>query len=284
MGPGDGQFAEGAPLGPSRWAANQWLLQRTMERARKLGHSLEPWLTYTTTNSLVVDVWQMGTLHSLLWSFLAFFTVYLTFFVGNTWAYTEVPVGAVNAYHGLSDEYLGARAADYGYCTTAWAHNASWSSKPQFDYDTPQCIRRDDRFVVQKGRSGLHITTLYQEQHVLAWPCASDPAITQGAAAAPAISGKRDECAAGNGGELFVLQTATGQCSCNYTRTLYPLAVESLTIAFEHAFNTSTSLPPTVTSHVLLAGSSQREPASDDEELLTYFRYRLSMRFEPTPV
>ena len=89
---------------------------------------------------------------------------------------------------------------------------------------------------------------------ILGWPCAS---------VAASVASKQSECATANGGTLSIVRIGE-QCLCNYTRTIYPLAVEELGVTFGYAYR---SMEKKGVSK--LSGSSR---AAGDAVLRTFFQ------------
>ena len=215
-------------------------------------------LPYRTSKHLVVDMWQVGLFYRSLQAGVLVYAIREALYHGS-WAYSEVPAGSVNAYGGSTAQFQAAVTSDYNMLTYCFNETYDYIFSEQWHYESPQCERLDERELVQKGPSSVFVVTSYVEEELLAWPCARDDAI---------VHAKRALCFGGDNGtadDSKVLHESSGQCSCNTSRTVYPVGVEELDIWFEHAYDTSDKVGS------LQASSNELSPSGATGPLDTTF-------------
>lgn len=171
--------------------------------------------------------------------FLTMVYLAVTLVLNSTWAYSEVPVGMINAWleEGAIQEDAGLDSfASLPYCADPAAFSFAYSAS--YHYDSPKCVAIHPWEFGSKGQT-LHIATSIIEVRETAWPCS-----------APSDADEHARCAARNG---TVATTHSGaQCRCSSRRTLYPVGPERLNMAFEHTVGVETD----TAFHVDTGGSS----------------------------
>ena len=185
--------------------------------------SVDELLTFRLEKTVTIQVWQVGVLHLVL-QIAVLVYVLLTLYLGNTWAYTEVPIGKVNAWSGLGTYLNDARLPNYNslpYCNNA---SLSFAYSPTFVMDSPVCEAANPYEVTNKAgitatANALVFTTAFIEVSEVGWPC--DGATNET---------KYAECAARGG----LIDTRGNQCLCMHERTVYPVGVDKMSMSFEH--------------------------------------------------
>ncbi len=140
------------------------------------------------------------------------------------WAFSEEPVGAVNAWPEAGRWTEHAASADFGelpYCDPA---AFAYAYDPSFVMDDPQCQLMSPHEVSAKENGAVHFTTAFIEYREVGWACAAAHNASQWAA-----------CALRNGTVDDALEGGR-QCVCSSQRTVYPVGVDLMTMAFEHSF------------------------------------------------
>lgn len=177
-------------------------------------------LTYRTTRHIRIDIWQIGLLDKLL-TVIVLLIAFVPAIRTGAYALSEVPVGSVNAW---TEGTL--PTGELQYCNSP-SHDFVYYP-PRWMYRSPKCLTLTPDDIVVKGTGALSIDTSIIEWTERWWPCDDFSA---------ASNAKRAACSP-------ALKTVDGnQCSCRSPyETFYVKNIEDLTIAFEHSFNTSSTL------------------------------------------
>ena len=128
-----------------------------------------------------------------------------------------VATGAVRFY-----VYLNGPDAVYSYCSNS---QYSFTYSKDFVYTNPHCEALHEYEITQKLPSSAFIATVYSYLNDTGWPCGADDA-----------AALADDCTSSGG------TTATlfgSQCTCTRRHTAFPIGVESMAMAFDHAYTTS---------------------------------------------
>ena len=180
---------------------------------------LRPLLSHYTPKYIKVDYWPIGLLNLSL-KITIFVYVVWSLYVEQSWAYSEVPLGTVNAFGVATADYYDAAGRGAGnlpsYCNNP-QHAFKFSN--EFNYTTPDCRFTVPEQLVIKGKGQVQVVTAYLERKYSGFPCG--------------LEDKRQDCTS-TGGQLTVMES--GQCLCLHTDTVYPLGVEKMGITFEHTY------------------------------------------------
>ena len=183
-------------------------------------------MSYKSAKYIRVDYWQVAVFYRF-WQFIALLVTAAQLYYEDAWALAEEPLGTANGWgeEGTmridSDLPVSAYASAFPYCDNS-TYNYAYSS--DFVMDNAYCEPLFGEELSVIGSRTVFFTTAQLETHTFGWPC-NDPSGTGVA-----------ECEA-NGGANF--SRVNGQCGCIYTRTVFPAAVESMVMAFEHTYDTS---------------------------------------------
>ena len=219
---------------------------------------VRPMFVYRTEKYIKVDVFIVGVFYRLM-QVLAVMLVFAQLYYNDGWAMTETPGGMSNAWDEpgsffatTDDPQLASR--------TAYCSNASYSfANRNYEMEAPACESLMAAELTSKTMSSLFFTTAIIETETRGWPCfgPEEAALEQGSAAfddlfgvgggaagdassnasAAAIARAETEACAERTGELHVRRN--GQCVCVGSRAVFPLAVDEMLMAFEHAYATS---------------------------------------------
>ena len=157
--------------------------------------------------------------------------VYLLVMMGQekTWAYSDTPLGTVNAFAGATIDNTGdpplftqplEQVSALPYCVN---ESHAFKYNTQFNYTTPECRYVVPEQLVVKGKGAVDMVTMFLETTFVGWPC-SDAAQT---------AEQGPLCAARGGRQI---EHANGQCICESKKTVYPIGVEDMTMSFEHTY------------------------------------------------
>ena len=153
---------------------------------------------------------------------IVIYTVF-TLFVSQTWAYNEYPMGTVNAYAEpgtqpsmVVDDYPGT----YDYCSNP-SHAFAYSAT--FQYQAPDCLFVPAYQLIQKGVGRVDITSHVLEYDHVGFPCDS-----------PDIDSLNANCTASGGSPSSL--PPSNQCECVRTRSIYPIGLEQMVVAFGHSY------------------------------------------------
>ena len=181
---------------------------------------------YKSIKYIKVDVAHVCLLHRFLQVAMMMLALFVPLYFNDAWALTETPGGTVNAWESpgmmevaTGDTTLASRTA---YCSSALYSYSSGN----YHLPSPDCLTLLPGELTQKSAASVFYTTSYMETVTRGWPCASDSANRT----------RETECRA-NGGQYFGRRN--GQCGCVSQSAVYPLAVEEMTLSFEHAYDTS---------------------------------------------
>ena len=194
-------------------------------RAKKTGLArLEGILTYKTPKYIKVDVPIVAIFHKTC-QLLALMLAFVQLYFNDGWAQALETGGITNAWDEpgtmLSTTDDPNLAAGTSYCG-----NASYSyAFRAYSMESPVCEALMGAELVAQTSGSLFFTTSIIETVTEGWPCALADAVA-----------RRAQCTS-NGGAPFARQN--GQCGCKSERSLYPLAVEEMAMAFEHAYAAS---------------------------------------------
>ena len=221
-----------------------------------------PLRTYKTEKFIRVDVPRVGVFFRVC-QFLAFLLVLAQLYINDGWALSEVPGGIYNAWDEAGTMLASTNDVVAKRAVTAYCSNASYSySSEGYSYDAPVCEGLLPAEITAKTPASVFYTTAYLETVTRGWPCAAGDAAARQAG-----------CEAGGGIHFTRIY---GQCGCVTQRAVYPLAVEEMGLALEHAFDT--------TIIGLSASSAERveEGESDPNAMysLVHFGNGTSQRFE----
>jgi len=188
--------------------------------------------------------------------------VCLSLYFGDTWAFSEQPMGFVNAWAGGGSWTTEGNLDNYSsmaYCSGAASFSYMWSP-PDWDYTNPRCVRMHPYEVTVKEKGRVSVTTGYIEIREVGWPATSHTNATQ-----------TSQCAARNG----VVSTVGQQRICMSQRMLFPTGVEQMTMSFEHSFMPATT--DALTSH-LIGGSNAKpgEPGAVTTRLIGHDGERIA--------
>ena len=145
-------------------------------------------------------------------------------YLQDAWALTETPGGTVNAWDGAGQMIIDTgepgMAGRTSYCSNAEYSYVSGAR----EFPAPECRALLPVELTQRSAvpPTVFYTTAYTETVTTGWPCASDPNST-----------RQSACKLGGGASFG---RGNGQCGCVTTAAVYPLAVEGMTLAFEHSF------------------------------------------------
>ena len=225
--------------------------------------------TYRTEKFIKVDVPRVGVFYRT-GQLCALFLVFAQLYLNDGWALAETPGGLSNAW----DEpgmMLGAtndptRASRTPYCSN---EDYSYTSET-YQFKAPKCEALLPAELTAKTSSSVFFTTAFLETSTKGWPCAKPNASDDAAA-----------CAA-EGGQTWSRQN--GQCGCVTQRAVYPLLVEEMKLAFEHAFDTSAAmgLRGSSADRLYAKATGIEQPTVDEDGLwsVVLFNNGTQVRFE----
>ena len=183
--------------------------------------------TYKTEKFIRVDVPRVGYLHRSC-QLIAFFLVFVQLYFNDGWGFAEVPGGIANGWDEAGQMLRVTNDLDYEaaqpYCQSSADPDLSYSEEAYMFLD-PTCEVMLPAELTQKTSKSVFFTTAVLETVTKGWPCSDASAST-----------KEADCTAG-GGATFT--RTSGQCGCVTEQAKYPLAVEEMNMAFEHAFETT---------------------------------------------
>ena len=163
-------------------------------------------------------------------------SIVVAMYVADQWAYSEVPMGMVNAWPDMGDWASQANIADYAtalsYCSGA--DKFSYSYSPNFVMDNPECVRMHPYEISSKENKRVAVTTAFTEIREVGWPA------VDGSSADVA---NRALCTA-RGGTISDLGAHKQQRQCVSTRTVYPVGADAMHMALEHAYVPAASDSP----------------------------------------
>ena len=174
-----------------------------------------------------IKVWQVGLFQRTCQLMIVLYVV-LTLYLGDKWAYSEAPAGSINAWPSAGDWLEHANLPNLEtlrYCASP-GYTFIYSST--FAYKNPECEIASPWQISRKGTNKVSFTTAFTETQEVGWPCA-DAAIHAAETAA---------CSA-RGGTLS--GTSGTQCTCSKLRTVYPVGVDLMSMAFEHSATAQTA-------------------------------------------
>jgi hypothetical protein len=190
---------------------------------------------YETPKNIIVDIWQVGLAYRGLQLFVFIFLLVEAQQDGN-WAMSEVPGGSANAFITTTPEFDAvATTPDFQTLTYCGNEQYSYMMNANFDFRNPECEALSVKELVEKGPNSIFVTTVFMEEDVLGWPCALEDTSDLW----ESVRDKREECFGSRDDDPRVLREPNGQCSCTKQKTVYPVGVEHIAVAFEHAYDTS---------------------------------------------
>lgn len=207
-------------------------------------------LTVTIPKTVTVQIWQLGLVHKLL-VLTVFIYLAISLFRGNAWAYSETPLGSINAFASpAAVPNVGSMEESYSYCNDAAAYSFEYDS--YFNYSSPQCISVAINEIVMKRPQLMAVTTLFMELTEVGWPCGESDNDTQVA-----------QCNARNGKVVTEFGT---QCICQSKKTYFPVGVDDITLTLTHAWrvegHTTSPIPED------LSGSSANKECDTSSDCL----------------
>lgn len=181
-------------------------------------------LKYKSTSYVQIDYPVVGAVNRGLQILIVALTAF-QLFSEKTWAYSETPLGTVNAFGGpgqASTAYSKV-VADINALPQCNNNTHAFQYDPIFNYTTPECRYVVPEQLVVKGTQQVQFVTQFLENEYVGFPCAN-----------PGI-GKKSEagCKAAGGS---VDKQANGQCVCKVSKTVYPIGVEDMVMSFEHTY------------------------------------------------
>ena len=183
-----------------------------------------PWLLYYQTPKYIkVDVPEVGVLYYTC-VVIAMLVALLPLHFSNAWAMTEVPGGIVNAWStqgGMpSTTSVSPAALTAPYCAEPWMLQLGQQQQQQ--QQTLPCRLFRPSELTYKTEAAVAFTSALTETRTTGWRCADDGNLT-----------RRTACST-RGGVPF--QRRSGQCGCELRQTVFPFAVERMSLNFEHAY------------------------------------------------
>lgn len=180
-----------------------------------------PWLLYYQTPKYIkVDVPEVGVLYYTC-VLIAMLVALLPLHFSNAWAMTEVPGGIVNAWStqgGMpSTTSVRPAALTAPYCAEPWMLQLG-----QQQQQALPCRLFRPSELTYKTEDAMAFTSALTETRTTGWRCADDGNRT-----------RRTACST-RGGVPF--QRQSGQCGCELRQTVFPFAVERMSLSFEHAY------------------------------------------------
>ena len=183
-------------------------------------------LTYKTAKFIKVDVPAVAIFYRIMQA-LALSVALAQLYFNDGWAKALDTGGVVNVWD-EQGTMLATTDDPNLWRSTSYCSNAANSyAFREYTMESPECEALLGAELTEQTASSLFFTTSIIETVTEGWPCAL---------AAAASKAKRDACTA-KGGATYARNT--GQCGCQSTRSIYPLAVEEMQMAFEHAYATS---------------------------------------------
>lgn len=163
----------------------------------------------------------------------------------QSWAYSETPLGTVNAFGGEGDGfsklfYMQTKASTLAQLDYCGNESHAFQYDAVYDYKVPECRMIPAEQMVIKALGGVQFVTVFLERTIQGWPCN----------AADSVS-RIDACKAGGGYAYNVLGTtagsdsdgisrdaipADGQCNCWTSKTVYPMGSDEMMMSFEHTY------------------------------------------------
>lgn len=206
-------------------------------------------LTFRLEKTVTIQVWQVGLVFRLMQIAVVVYIACMLHFA-NSWAYNETPMGSVNAWNEQGGFLEHANLADYSslpYCANA---SLSYGYDASFVMDSPACEASNPYEVTSKEPGQLIFTTAYIEVREVGWDCGD----------AATDTAQRAACTTRGGA---VSLRASSQCVCLSDRAVYPVGVDRMVLAFEHAMAAATS----DSRFYDLAASSNTVPDPDQGKL-----------------
>lgn len=219
MGPGNRNSVPGREVGPSRCMVS--LLSRLTSG---LDFLLVESLVFTVPKTIAISVKDIGILHRTCQAGALLYVFLYSIIAGSSWAYTESTVGMVNAWaeDGLFLHHTEhPNATELAYCSNP---DFSYAYSPSFVMDDPVCEQLHGYEIANKALNELAFTTAFIEVRQVAWPVPDATADTSESAA----------CALRGG---IISNASAAQRLCTSSRTVYPLGVSLMAMAFEHGLN-----------------------------------------------
>ena len=181
--------------------------------------------TYRTEKFIKVDVTRVGLFYRF-GQLIAFFMIFVQLYFNDAWGLVEVPGGTVNAWDEPGQMLRKSDIPDIDgqrpYCS-----NASYSySSETYLFDTPRCDGMLAAELTHKGALDVFFTTAFLETITLGWPCVADNIDDPDAASCTRTGGS-------------IYRRSNGQCGCVTQQAIFPIAVEDMDMAYEHAYATS---------------------------------------------
>lgn len=179
---------------------------------RKYDVDVNELLTFRLEKTVTIQVWQVGLFYRLS-QLLVVIYVGVGMHYANTWAYTEAPMGTVNAWPENGDFAAPASLNDFGvlpYCENA---SFSYAYDASFNMDLPACEVQHPYEITTKEPGQLIFTTAFIEVGEVGWECADTTA----------DAAQRQACTARGGSARA---RSSSQCICETTRTVYPVGVD----------------------------------------------------------
>jgi len=214
-GQSEHQRPAGAPVGPS-----------VMPSLKELFSSfIDSFFVFRVQQSCTVKDERIGAVFRGS-QLLVVVYIFFRLWIGDTWAYSEVPRGVVNAWPEYGEWRSHADMADYAdldYCDSS--HN-SYAYDESFVMDNPSCEVLHPYEVTAKDRTRIMFVTAFIEIREVGWPVGD------------AVDGNETELCSARGGTVA---TSNSQRTCTSQRTVYPVGVDLMKVAFEHAFGPAQS-------------------------------------------
>ena len=180
-------------------------------------------LTYKTPKFIKVDVPIVAIFHRTCQG-MAFALALLQLYMNDGWAYAETPGGMANAWDESGTMLFSTDDPTLPF-RTPYCSNASLSyAYRTYVLERPECEALMPAELTDKKESSLFFATSFIETETFGWPCNSSSHAARAA-----------QCS--NNGSTPLRRG--WQCGCRQTRALYPLAVEEMEMAFEHAYATT---------------------------------------------
>ena len=184
--------------------------------------------TYRTEKYMIVDVPRVG-IFFRTGQIAALFIVILQLWINDGWGLVEVPGGVVNPWDETGTMLLSTNRPGY-INTQPYCGNATYTyASEAYQFGYPDCQALLSAELTQKSALDVFFTTSIMETITLGWPCNLS-------ATGVDRDSRATMCTAGGG---FRYRRASGQCGCVTQKAVYPLAVEDMTLAYEHAYSTT---------------------------------------------
>lgn len=221
------------------FSVNGWALHR-----RTMARDWNKLLTFPMERRVTIQVWEVGLFHLVLQLLVVCYVGYSLYY-SDAWAYSEEPVGSVNAWPEAGVWERHASVADFGadlsYCDPA---ATSYAYDESFVMDDPVCLIVNPLEVSAKEAGTVHFTTAFIEYRDVGWSCD-----------APHNATRWLECLERSGSVDASLEGGR-QCVCSSQRTVYPVGVDLMVLAFEHGFSGALKFADRSGSSMRPAGSA----------------------------